>query len=122
MIPASDEYLSVLMGAAAISDGELTQLGIRIVQGAGSAFRGLLGPVAAPRLVFASGSNALAAGSSSELAPVSRHGGGSDGDPPAPSQGGAGVAAPRANSGLSQVQHLVFGQNVSTGSFSPRQT
>ena len=42
--------------------------------------------------------------------------------PPASGRGGAEVVAPRANSGLSQVQHLVFGQNVSTGSFSPRQT
>jgi hypothetical protein len=46
MIPASDESLSFLMGAAAISDGELAQLGISIVQGAGSAFRGLLIPAA----------------------------------------------------------------------------
>jgi hypothetical protein len=46
MIPVSDEYLSFLMGAAAISDRELAQLGIRIVQGAGSAFRGLLIPAA----------------------------------------------------------------------------
>jgi hypothetical protein len=46
MIPTSDEYLSFLMGATAISDGELTQLGIRIEQGAGSRFRGLLIPAA----------------------------------------------------------------------------
>ena len=46
MIPEADEYLSFLMGADAISDGELTQLGIRIEQGAGSPFRGLLIPAA----------------------------------------------------------------------------
>lgn len=44
MIPESEEYLSFLMGAPAISDDEITQLGVRIVQGAGSAFRGLLIP------------------------------------------------------------------------------
>ena len=46
MIPESDEYLSFLMGAGAISDGDLTQLGIRVVQGAGFALRGLLIPAA----------------------------------------------------------------------------
>ena len=44
MIPEAHEYLSFLMGAAAISDGELDNLGIRVVQGAGSPFRGLLIP------------------------------------------------------------------------------
>jgi hypothetical protein len=46
MIPESDEYLSFLMGAGAISDGDLTRLGIRVIQGAGSALRGLLIPAA----------------------------------------------------------------------------
>ena len=44
MIPATDEYLSFLMGAAAISDEELVDLGIEVVRGAGSPFRGLLVP------------------------------------------------------------------------------
>ena len=44
MIPAADEYLSFLMGAVAISDEELVDLGIEVVRGAGSPFRGLLIP------------------------------------------------------------------------------
>lgn len=44
MIPEADEYLSFLMGAAAISDEELVNLGIKVVRGAGSLFRGLLIP------------------------------------------------------------------------------
>jgi hypothetical protein len=44
MIPGPHEYLSFLMGAGAIGDEELTNLGIKILQGAGSAFRGLLIP------------------------------------------------------------------------------
>lgn len=44
MIPGVQEYLSFLMGAAAIPDQELSDLGIEILQGAGSAFRGLLVP------------------------------------------------------------------------------
>jgi len=44
MIPEAHEYLSFLMGAAAISDDELNNLGIKVVQGAGSRFRGLLIP------------------------------------------------------------------------------
>lgn len=44
MIPEAHEYLSFLMGAAAISDAELNDLGIKVVQGAGSPFRGLLIP------------------------------------------------------------------------------
>ena len=44
MIPGPHEYLSFLMGAGAIADHELTNLGIEILQGAGSASRGLLIP------------------------------------------------------------------------------
>jgi hypothetical protein len=44
MIPESHEYLSFLMGAGAIADDELTSLGIKIVKGAGTPFRGLLIP------------------------------------------------------------------------------
>jgi hypothetical protein len=44
VIPGPDEYLSFLMGAEAIGDEELVDLGITILQGAGSAFRGLLIP------------------------------------------------------------------------------
>jgi hypothetical protein len=46
MIPESGEYLSFLMGADAIGDAELTALGVEIVRGAGSPFRGLLIPEA----------------------------------------------------------------------------
>ena len=41
MIPGPHEYLSFLMGADAIADDELTHLGIDVLQGAGSPFRGL---------------------------------------------------------------------------------
>jgi hypothetical protein len=44
MIPGPQEYLSFLMGADAIADDELTNLGIKILQGARSAFRGILIP------------------------------------------------------------------------------
>ena len=44
MIPEADEYISFLMGSAAISDEELVDLGIEVVRGAGSPFRGLLIP------------------------------------------------------------------------------
>lgn len=44
MIPEAHEYLSFLMGAAAISEGELDNLGIKVVQGAGSPYCGLLIP------------------------------------------------------------------------------
>jgi len=44
MIPEAHEYLSFLMGAASISDDELNNLGIKILQGAGSPFRGVLIP------------------------------------------------------------------------------
>jgi hypothetical protein len=44
MIPESHEYLSFLMGADAIADHELASLGIKIVRGAGTPFRGLLIP------------------------------------------------------------------------------
>jgi hypothetical protein len=44
MIPGPDEYLSFLMGADAIADHELTNLGVKILKGAGTSFRGLLIP------------------------------------------------------------------------------
>ena len=44
MIPGPHDYLSFLMGADAIADDELTHLGINILKGAGSPFRGLLIP------------------------------------------------------------------------------
>ncbi len=44
MIPEPHEYLSVLMGADAIADDELSHLGINVLQGAGSPFRRLLIP------------------------------------------------------------------------------
>lgn len=44
MIPEPNEYLSFLMGADAITDHELTALGVEILKGAGSPFRGLLIP------------------------------------------------------------------------------
>lgn len=46
MIPGEQEYLSFLMGGAAISDRELSDLGVEILQGGGSPFRGLLIPAA----------------------------------------------------------------------------
>jgi hypothetical protein len=46
MIPENGECLSFLMGAVAITDEELNRLGIRIAQGAGTAFRGLIIPSA----------------------------------------------------------------------------
>ena len=44
MIPEPHKYLSFLMGADAIADHELTSLGVKILKGGGSAFRGLLIP------------------------------------------------------------------------------
>jgi len=44
MIPETDEYLSFLMGADAIADHVLTSLGVKLVNGAGTPFRGLLIP------------------------------------------------------------------------------
>jgi hypothetical protein len=44
MIPEPDEYLSFLMGADAIADEELSDIGVRILSGAGTPFRGLLVP------------------------------------------------------------------------------
>jgi len=44
MIPKPREYLSFLMGADAIEDQELTTLGVEILRGSGSPFRGLLIP------------------------------------------------------------------------------
>jgi len=41
MIPGESEYLSFLMGASGISDDELEDLGVEILQGAGTALRGL---------------------------------------------------------------------------------
>jgi len=44
MIPEAQDYLSFLMGADAISDRELTDLGVQILKGASTPFRGLLVP------------------------------------------------------------------------------
>jgi hypothetical protein len=44
MIPEPHEYLSFLMGADAITDHELANLGVKILKGAGTPFRGLLVP------------------------------------------------------------------------------
>lgn len=44
MIPEPDEYLSFLMGADSIADRELVDMGVRIAEGADSAFRRLLIP------------------------------------------------------------------------------
>ena len=44
MIPEPHDYLSFLMGADAISDHELTDLGVKILKGASTPFRGLLVP------------------------------------------------------------------------------
>jgi len=44
MIPEPNQYLSFLMGAAAIGDDDLTGIGVEILQGAGSAARDLLVP------------------------------------------------------------------------------
>lgn len=44
MIPEPREYLSFLMGADAITDHELTNLGVKIVRRTGASFRGLLIP------------------------------------------------------------------------------
>ncbi|HKI85852.1 MAG TPA: hypothetical protein VKA53_03815 [Thermoanaerobaculia bacterium] len=46
MIPEPGEYLSFLMGADAIPDSALTNLGAKIVKGTGTPFRGLLIPEA----------------------------------------------------------------------------
>jgi hypothetical protein len=43
-IPGPHGYLSFLMGADAIADDELTDLGVEFLQGPGSAFRGILIP------------------------------------------------------------------------------
>ena len=48
MIPGPHEYLSFLMGADAIAADELNHLGIDVLQGAGSPFRGLLIPGKSP--------------------------------------------------------------------------
>lgn len=44
MIPEPDEYLSFLMGADAIADQELTELGVKIDDGVATAFRRLVIP------------------------------------------------------------------------------
>ena len=44
MIPESNEYLSFLMAAPDISDGELNRCGIKVVETFGSGIRGLLIP------------------------------------------------------------------------------
>jgi hypothetical protein len=44
MLPEAHGYLSFLMGAEAISDEEIADLGVRILKGAGTPFRGLLVP------------------------------------------------------------------------------
>ena len=44
MLPEANDYLSLLMGAEAISDKEITDLGATILKGAGTPFRGLLVP------------------------------------------------------------------------------
>src|SRR5574338_163463 len=44
MVPGQHDYLSFLMGADAISDHELTDLGVKILKGASTPFRGLLVP------------------------------------------------------------------------------
>lgn len=44
MIPEPHDYISFLMGADAISDEELADLGVTILKGAGTPFRGLLVP------------------------------------------------------------------------------
>ena len=44
MIPRAHDFLSFLMGADAISDHELTDLGVEILKGASTSFRGLLVP------------------------------------------------------------------------------
>jgi hypothetical protein len=41
MIPEPGEYLSFLMGADSIADSELANLGVEIIKGAGTPFRGL---------------------------------------------------------------------------------
>jgi hypothetical protein len=44
VIPEPHDYLSFLMGADDISDHEITDLGVKILKGAGTPFRGLLVP------------------------------------------------------------------------------
>ena len=44
MIPEPHQYVSFLMGAAAIADADLTGIGVTILQGAGSGARDLLVP------------------------------------------------------------------------------
>jgi hypothetical protein len=44
MIPEPNQCVSFLMGAAAIADGDLTGIGVTILQGAGSGARDLLVP------------------------------------------------------------------------------
>lgn len=44
MIPGPGQYLSLLMGAATLSDGELEALGVEILERFGSGVRGLLVP------------------------------------------------------------------------------
>lgn len=44
MIPGPDQYLSLLMGAPTLSDAELEDLGVEILERFGSGVRGLLVP------------------------------------------------------------------------------
>ena len=44
MIPGPEDYLSILLGADGISDSELTDLGVEILEGAGTRLRKLLIP------------------------------------------------------------------------------
>jgi hypothetical protein len=46
VIPEPHDYLSFLMGAAAITDADLTNLGVTILERHGSSARGLLVPAA----------------------------------------------------------------------------
>ena len=67
MIPEAHEHLSFLMGADAITDDELTNLGVKILERYGSAARGLLVPAASLSLYSALVRERLTAGFWNEI-------------------------------------------------------
>ena len=67
MIPEAHEHLSFLMGADAITDDDLTNLGVKILERYGSASRGLLVPAASLSLYSALVRERLSAGFWNEI-------------------------------------------------------
>jgi hypothetical protein len=67
VIPEAHEHLSFLMGADAITDDDLTNLGVKILERYGSASRGLLVPAASLSLYLALVRERLSAGFWNEI-------------------------------------------------------